>query len=161
MIKRKLVRIRLVNGYYSFGLINDKTYVTFFDFITKDENYDYKKIINKPVLFTNAVVYKQALKTNDWELLGEIEVSDSLLEKRPYYIQDIINKELFFIAYPPKYDEMNKTSKENCLGLELMTVSYPEHVIDRLNHHFFNTELKWGSSLPFWLIEKLNDEKNS
>jgi len=161
MIKRKLIRIKLNDNYYAYGLIINKTDITFFDFITNKENVDYKKIVNKPILFTNAVSYKQALKTKEWEVVEEVVINDSFLDKRPYYIQDVIDKELFFIIHPPNYDEMIKTKKENCLGLELMSVSYPEHVLDRLNHHFFNTELKWASSLPFWLIEKLNDEKIS
>ncbi|MDO5986293.1 Imm26 family immunity protein [Flavivirga amylovorans] len=161
MIKRKIIRIKLVGDYYTYGLIIDKTFMTFFDFITNDKNFDYKSVIYKPILFTNAVNYKKAMKTNEWEVMGLIEIEESLLDKRPYYIQDVIDNNKFRIALPPDYINVIPATKKDCTGLEIMGVYYPEHVLDRLNHHFFDTKLKWMSSLPFWLIDKLNDEKIS
>lgn len=157
----KLIKIKLNNDYYGFALILDKTFITFFDYFTNKDEVNIESLIKKPILFTNAVSYKQALKSGEWKVIGQTKVEEAYFDKKPYYIQDPIEKDKFFISHPPDYSKMEEATKNECLGLEKMLVYYPEHVVDRLNHHFFNTKIKWKSSLPFWLDEVINGGNNS
>ena len=99
-------------------------------------------IIMKPVLFKIDVM-KYAITGGRWKVIGNLPLSDDLLEPPVFFRQDALNDELF-LYYADGTEA--PASFEQCAELECAAVWDPQHVEDRLVDHYHGRPNCWYES---------------
>ncbi len=126
-----IVEISLDNGYKTYARILD-AYFAFYDIYTKNQP-DIEEIVSSDVLFFGAA-YDYTITKGYWlKVDKKLPLENKLSEIPPFYIQDFINPDQYTIYY--KSGEKAAT-KEECIGLEPLSVWKPEAIEKRLNDHF-------------------------
>ncbi|NER18710.1 hypothetical protein [Spongiivirga citrea] len=154
MIQREIIKIPIANSAYAYGVNLDNTLFTVIDIYSSFKGIPVPEILKNKILLTNAVHMDIGKKDYSWISLGKYDVPTDLLKLPTFYMQDTITKTNFHLVKPPLYDQMLKAAKNECIGLERMVVMSPDHLVDRLNNHFFGKKMKWPESLPFWVDSK-------
>jgi len=133
-----IVKIPLDDGEWGFGRVLGSPLVAFYDFKSNDIPL-LEEIASKPIAF-KIWVMKYAITQGDFQVLGNIPLSPDLLERPPFFIQDVLNGKLS-ITY--ENGEQHTVSRQDVEGMECAAVWEPEHVIDRLTDHFAGRPNKW------------------
>ena len=132
---RAIIAILPPNGYQAYRRILKNATYAFYDFVSKDDNVDYKQILLKDILFIIAA-FDNIITSGHWEKVYKAPVEPELEILPNKYVQDILNPGIFFI-YDANSGKMFPASKEECAGLEDASVWGASEVEDRLMKHFF------------------------
>jgi immunity protein 26 of polymorphic toxin system len=128
------IEIGLPNGQFTYGRILPKASFAFYNIYSDKKVEDVKELVGLDVLFITAV-YKAAISTDRWKIIGFSKLKPELSFLQPKFIQDESNPEKFKI-YDPNTGDMKFCKKEECVGLERATVWEPEHIEERIVDHF-------------------------
>jgi len=125
-----VLKIDLGNGVFGFGRILDSPLMGFYDLQSR-EAVSIVDVVKSPMLF-RVWVMNYAVKSDNWEILGNLPLEDALKVKPRFFKQDPLNKK-----YSIYYDSKDTpAAREDCIGLERAAVWNPEHVENRLRNHF-------------------------
>jgi hypothetical protein len=106
--------------------------LAFYDIRTKKE-CSTEEIVAAKVLFF-ASVYKQEITQGNWEKIGKkLPLEEQLLSLPPVYIQSPLSPQHFEIL---DGSNIRAATKEECIGLESMTIWSAKGIEKRLNDHF-------------------------
>jgi len=136
-----VVKIELSDGSLCFGRILDEPLLAFYD-VKSSFQPALEDIIKLPVIF-KIWVANHAITSGRWEVIGNKELDENLLEPVSFFKQDIISKDTYIYLNGKEVS----ASKEQCLNLERAAVWQPEHVEDRLRDYYDGTENQWVKSL--------------
>ena len=138
-----IVEIGIDNKKY-FARVLEDPFFAFYDIqIDLDIQVSCEDIIMKPILFKIAVM-KYAITSGRWKVIGNLPLSDDLLEPPVFFRQDGLNDELF-LYYADGTEE--PASFEQCAKLECAAVWDPDHVEDRLVDHYHGRPNCWYESM--------------
>jgi hypothetical protein len=146
-----VVKIDLGNGTFGYGRILPKGLMAFYG-LQSTEPMDASEVIKSDVLFTVGVMYR-AIKSEHWDIIGNIALEESLKKEPNFFVYDLISKELFI--YHPD-GRMTPATHEECIGLEWASGWDDFHIEDRLRDHFDGKPNKWveDAKLPEkWMIK--------
>ncbi len=138
-----VVQIDLGAGRFSFGRVLEEPLVAFYD-LESSHIPSPQEIVQLPIVF-RIWVMNFAITEGDWGVVGNVALTDDLLEPPRFFKRDSISGKLS-ITRTGGGDEVAATQKE-CEGLECAAVWEPEHVVDRLRDHFAGRPNKWVESM--------------
>jgi Immunity protein 26 len=136
-----VVMIDLGNGSFGYGRVLPEPRMAFYD-LKSTEPVAATEVVKSRVLFIVGVMYR-AIKSDKWEVIGNVPLDESLKIEPRFFMQDILSKE-FSIYYAGK---ITPASREECIGLERAAGWEPGHIEDRLRDHFAGVRNKWVESL--------------
>lgn len=133
-----IVKIPLNDSEWGFGRVLESPLMAFYD-LKSSEVPSLEVIISQPIAF-RIWVMKYAVTQGDFSVIGYLPLSEDLLERPLFFIQDTLNGKLSVTydggdRWPATYNAVK--------DLECAAVWEPEHVIDRLNDHFAGRASKW------------------
>lgn len=137
-----VVVIDLGNGSFGYGRVLPKPLMAFYD-LESTEQVAAAEVVKSTVLFIVSVMY-QAIKSDRWDIVGNVPLEESLKIEPRFFMQDMLSKE-FSIYYAGKITPA--ASRDECIGLERAAVWEAEHLEDRLRDHFAGVPNKWVESL--------------
>lgn len=146
-----VLSIPLADGTHCYAIVLPQARFAFFDYHGQ-EDIDVGEIVKRTVLF-QLFVMDYAATSGRWPIIGHVDPSPVLLQSPVFFKQDTINKSKFWL-YRAGEDEISAT-REQCEGLERVSVWDPEHVEDRLLDHYMSRPNKWVESSK----ERLANEK--
>ena len=115
----------VVNNKKYFARVLEDPLFAFYDIqVELDVQVLCEDIIMKPILFKIDVM-KYAITSGRWKVIGNLSLSDDLLEPPVFFRQDGLNDELF-LYYADGTEE--PASFEQCAELECAAVWDPDHV---------------------------------
>jgi hypothetical protein len=127
-----ILRINLGNGIFGYGRVLLDPLMAFYDIKTEENKIPtIDDIVRSPILF-RVWVMRSAIKSDNWEILGNIPVDTSLSIQPDFFKQDPISKK--FYIYRDAKDIL--VSREACIGLERAAVWEAAHVENRLRNYF-------------------------
>ncbi|CAM2942720.1 immunity 26/phosphotriesterase HocA family protein [Vibrio neptunius] len=138
-----VVKIRLDNNEICFGHVLKEPLVAFYDMKVEAESIvRIDDVVESPILF-KVWVMNNAITSGRWEVIGNVELSESLSEPVTFFKQDRINKKVTL------YDDSKDipSTYQECLGLERASVWGANHIEDRLRDHYLGVENIWVKSL--------------
>lgn len=125
---RKIGFGRLFNGFvigvYNYTLNNDKPIPTI------------EKLTNNEFIFYETV-YKKVIEKGDFEIIGYQQLTESEIESvPPKFTQDKVNINDCIIYYTADRLPQKKVTPEECIGLEISSVSDSIHLVRRMEDYF-------------------------
>ncbi|NML35505.1 immunity 26/phosphotriesterase HocA family protein [Paraburkholderia antibiotica] len=136
-----VVMIDLGNESFGYGRVLLEPTMAFYDLRSR-EMVAAREVVKAPVLFTIWVLNK-AIKSEKWEVIGNLPLEDHLKAEPKFFKQDMLSKKFFI------YDDVKNipATREDCIGLERASVWEANHVEDRLRDHFDDVPNKWVESM--------------
>lgn len=136
------MKIPIGDSYHCYGRIVVNKLIAFYDCYTTDD-LDIDTIRKLPILFVLSV-YKHAVVSGRWTIIGKASLEEELKSPPPMFVQDqfdLTNLQIYKdgILVPASYEE--------CKNLERMAVWEPEHVEERLRDHYKGKPNKWVEAL--------------
>jgi hypothetical protein len=136
-----VVKIDLGNGSFGYGRVLPEPLMAFYDLQSHDP-VSAPEVVKSPILFSIWVMY-HAIKSEKWEVIGNVPLEDQLKIKPRFFSQDILSKK--FSIYDNGKDI--PATRDECIGLECAAAWDGEHVEDRLRDHFAGVPNIWLESV--------------
>ena len=130
--------IKLSKGYIYGRLLNEG--MSFYEYLTPEKESDLDLILIQKEFYRNGV-HREFIKNGKWEFVGSRPLEGRFLKNPQYYLPDPTDDDNFRI-----YDngQIRGATREECMGLELLTVWDPEIIEEILEAHFVKgEESKW------------------
>lgn len=138
-----VVSIALPDGSYGFGRILTDPFIGFYH-LQSDIVPPIEEIVLAPIAFKIAVS-SFATKSDQWEILENVPLTDELKEEPLFFKKDLISGEL--TIYRDSTAEEIPATLAECESLECAAVWDPEHVVDRLVDLFAGRPNQWVESM--------------
>lgn len=133
--------IMLSDNTYCYGRVLKNPYYAFYNLNSKVQIIDLNLIVSSSILFKLAVM-NYALKSDNWEIIGNLPLPDSLKEPPIFYNG---GGDDFVLAF---WDGRTVPSTyEECKDLEMESVWSPEHVESRLEDYYAGRKNVWVEML--------------
>ena len=130
-IPGSIFKVIFDDPFFTYGRIVTGGVFAFYDCKTEND-LPIEEIINKPILFYS-IVSSYSIKSNIWEIIGNIPLEDYLLKNPKFGIKKISLQDEYEIKDNGKYFD---ATREECLGLEPIIVWQPQSVEERLRDHY-------------------------
>jgi len=134
------LEMSLPNGKWGYARVLNNASYAIYDLMT-DEAVEVSEIDRHDILFTLAV-YKNAVTSGRWVVIGCLPLEESLMQLPIKFIQDEIDPEKFNL-YNPNTGTISPAKKQDCVGLERAAVWDPLHVEERIVDYFSNKPNNW------------------
>lgn len=135
-------RVRLDNGNYIYGRVSERGGYPFYNKqfgATELVNYD--ELLTLPVIF-RIWVADRAFRAEKWEIVGRVEVHESIQDLPRFFIWDQIAKKFSIYNYEDCYSNIPSTYEE-CKELECAASWDSMHIESRLEDYFSGKPNKW------------------
>jgi hypothetical protein len=123
----KLIRVRLGDGGYCFGIVAAGEDVAFFKLHSFDAERPVDDILSYPVMF-RVHVSRDSFDGENWSVLEKATLPDSLASYAVYWNQPVGSNEINLMGR----DILRPASVEEVRGLERAAVWYAQHIEERL-----------------------------
>jgi len=122
------LRIPLADGTFGYGRVLEDSFYAFYDYRTREPEFDLEAIASKPVLFSISV--RRRPGSDKWESIGGRELDARVAQPVVQFMQDLADFRKCVI-FDTAGRERSATPEE-CVGIERAAVWEPHHVEARL-----------------------------